>query len=108
MILVDSNVILDVTGQDPKWMEWSAKQVTTWGLGILAINCLIYAELSIDYGKSDDLDTDISEWGLTKLDLPYEAAFLAGQAFVEYRKRGEAEDHPCPTSILERMHKLPD
>jgi predicted nucleic acid-binding protein len=97
MILVDSNVILDITGQDTEWRDWSENQVAAWGSReSLAVNCLIYAELSIDYAKISDLDEDLTDWGMVKLDLPYEAAFLAGRAFVEYRKRGGNRRSPLP------------
>lgn len=97
MILVDSNIILDVTGQDPTWMEWSAKQIADWGSREpLAINCLIYAEISIDYARADDLDLDLGEWGFVKLELPYEAGFIAGKAFLQYRQRGGARLSPLP------------
>lgn len=97
MVLVDSNVILDVTGPDPKWMDWSAKQVATWGSReSLCINCLIYAELSIDYASAADLDTDLADWGFVKLELPYAAGFLAGQAFLQYRRRGGERESPLP------------
>ncbi len=97
MILVDSNVVLDVTELESEWMEWSSRQIAVWGSReTLAINCLIYAEISIDYASASDLDLDLSEWGLVKLALPYQAGFLAGQAFLEYRKRGGARRSPLP------------
>jgi hypothetical protein len=97
MVLVDSNVIMDVTGHDPTWESWSAKQLEHWGSREqLAVNPLIYAELSIDYDSPQDLDLDLSEWGFAKLDLPYEAAFIAGRAFLSYRRSGGTKHAPLP------------
>ncbi len=97
MILVDSNVIMDVTGNDPTWGAWSAKQLEYLGTREeLAINPMIYAELSIDYGSAQDLEQDVSEWGFIKLDLPYEAAFAAGRAFLSYRRSGGSRRSPLP------------
>ena len=97
MVLVDTNVILDVSGNDPVWGEWSARLIEHWGTREpLAINPLIYAELSIDYASSADLDDDLNNWGFVKLDLPYAAAFLAGQAFLRYRRGHGAKRSPLP------------
>ena len=97
MVLVDTNVILDVSGNDPAWGEWSARQIEHRGTREeLAINPLIYAELSIDYASSADLDDDLNNWSFIKLELPYAAAFLAGQAFLRYRRSHGAKRSPLP------------
>ena len=97
MVLVDTNVILDVTGDDPKWGEWSARQIEMLGeRETLAINPLIYAELSVDYESPEDLDADLDDWGMVKLELPYKAGFSAGRAFIQYRREGGARRSPMP------------
>lgn len=97
MILVDSNVIVDIFGRDPVWEEWSARQIDFWGSReMLAVNPLIYAELAIGYKKIEDLDADLSEAGFQKLELPYAAAFLAGKIFLKYRRRGGIKRAPLP------------
>lgn len=97
MVLVDTNVILDITGSDPKWGKWSALQIEELGeRETLAVNPLIYAELSIDYESPDDLDADLDDWGMVKLELPYKAAFAAGRAFLQYRREGGLRRSPMP------------
>ena len=56
-VLVDSNVILDVLTEDPQWFEWSAQMLTEYvDRGMLVINPLIYAEISIGFNQVEELE----------------------------------------------------
>ena len=56
-VLVDSNVILDVLTEDPQWFEWSAQRLTDHAdQGMLVINPLIYAEISIGFNQVEELE----------------------------------------------------
>ena len=95
MILVDSNVLIDISIRDPKWFDWSADQLAAaMDRGDAAINPIIYAEVSVGYAGTAVLDTALE--GLLRLELPYAAAFVAGKAFQEYRRRGGARVSPLP------------
>jgi hypothetical protein len=95
--LVDSNIILDVATNDPTWAEWSAMALeTAANESVLAINALIYAEVSIGYGKVEELEQAIPSTIFRREALPYEAAFLAGKAFLQYRRRGGLRGSPLP------------
>jgi len=97
MILVDSNVLLDVFNSDPVWGEWSASRLAEVAdRETLAINPLIYAEVSLNYRSEEELDTALPASFYVRLPLPYEAAFLAGRAFLEYRQRGGTKRSPLP------------
>lgn len=88
MVLVDTNVLLDVVQDDPDWGDWSQQQLEAASLrGPLAINAVIYAELSIAYERIEDLDRVVQQSGLRELAIPREALFLAGKAFLQYRRR---------------------
>jgi hypothetical protein len=96
-VLVDSNVILDVATDDPAWGRWSSE--TLAGLAdsaALVINPLIFAEVSIGYVSIEALDAAVPASLFRREPLPYEAAFLAGKAFVTYRKRGGGSAAPLP------------
>ncbi|ELR96708.1 type II toxin-antitoxin system VapC family toxin [Gloeocapsa sp. PCC 73106] len=96
-ILVDSNVILDVLTEDPQWFEWSAQMLTHYAdQGDLVINPIIYAEISIGFNQSEELETALLENFFRRDPLPYAAAFLAGQSFLEYRRRGGSRRSPLP------------
>lgn len=88
MVLVDTNVLLDIVQDDPDWGDWSQQQLEAASLrGRLAINAVIYAELSMAYERIEDLDRVVQQTGLHQLTIPREALFLAGKAFLQYRRR---------------------
>jgi len=87
--LVDTNVLLDVVVDDPKWADWSIRMLAAASLsGPLLINDVIYAELSVRFSTIEDLDQVVRDAGLTHASVPRDALFLAGKAFARYRKRG--------------------
>lgn len=89
MILVDTNVLLDVAGADPNWASWSVASLQDAALeGPLLINCVIYAELSVRYETVEDLEEFLERAGAVMQDIPGEALFLAGKAFFQYRRAG--------------------
>ncbi len=89
MVLIDSNIILDLWDQDRVWAPWSEKQLSLLALtDELVINPIVYAEISSRYSTQSRLDQAISELDLTFAQLPREAAFLASNAFAQYRKLG--------------------
>ena len=88
-VLVDTNVILDVSTNDPKWSEWSSTALERAANdSILVINPIIYAEVSVAYKKVEDLERMLPPASFRREPLPYEAAFLAGKAFLRYKQRG--------------------
>ena len=84
MILVDTNVLLDVLQEDVDWCEWSQGQLNS--ANALVINPIIYAELSIGFARIEELEAIINEASLAFEHPPREALFLAGKAFVRYRR----------------------
>ncbi len=95
--LVDSNVILDVFTEDADWCDWSAAMLAEAArAGPLAINPIIYAEVSIRFDRIEDLDEALPETYYRRLPLPFEAGFLSGQCFVKYRRRGGARRSSVP------------
>lgn len=89
MLLVDTNVILDVVEDDPEWAAWSQGQLDAAALRYtLLINPVIYAELSIAYQRIEELEAMLAAGGFRVEPIPREALFLAGKVFREYRKKG--------------------
>ena len=92
MLLVDTNVLVDVLENDPEWADWSIGQLRAQSkIHQLAINPIIYAELSLTFSKVETLDKTIEAMELIVKELPRPALFLAGKAFVLYRRRGGAK-----------------
>lgn len=97
MILIDSNVLIDVITADPVWSPWStAALIDAADQDEVAINPIIYAEISIGYASQAALDAALAPTGLRKLPLPFEAAFVAGKAFLDYWRRGGVRTSPLP------------
>ncbi len=97
VVLVDSNVILDVATADEVWLEWSANALgAAANESALAINPLIYAEVSVGFHRIEELEAAVPSALFHRESLPYEAAFLAGKAFLQYRRRGGKRNSPLP------------
>lgn len=89
MLLVDTNVLVDVLENDPEWADWSIGQLRAQSkIHPLGINPIIYAELSLTFSRVETLDKTIDAMGLAVKELPRPALFLAGKAFVLYRRQG--------------------
>lgn len=96
-ILVDSNVILDIVTEDPQWLVWSAARLTTCAnQGNLIINPLIYAEVSIAFEQESEVEAALPAAFFQRAPLPWQAAFLAGKRFLDYRRRGGERRSPLP------------
>ena len=89
MLLVDTNVLVDVLEDDPEWADWSVGQLRAQSkIHKLAINPIIYAELSTVFSTVEMLDGTLANLGLAMIEIPRPALFLAGKAFLRYRRRG--------------------
>lgn len=89
MILVDTNVLLDVATRDSNWAEWSLQAIEQEAVrGPLYINVIVYAELSARYASVEAVDSFVAQIGVQIIGIPRAAAFLAAKAFSRYRKAG--------------------
>jgi len=108
-VMVDSSVLIDVLDPDPVWFEWSSKRLAPLiDEGVLVINPIIYAELAAGYTTLEALDAAIEPYALVRDPLPWEAAFLASQAFLLYRKRRGANHSPLPDFYIGAHASLAD
>lgn len=95
--LVDSCILIDVLANDPTWADWSLEQLSRWGaVGPLVINPIILAEVSPRFERASDLESALSALPLVRQALPWDAAFLAGQAFKVYRQSQGSKSSPMP------------
>lgn len=96
-VLVDSNVLIDVLTEDPHWYSWSSDALADLAdKDVLAINPIIYAEVSVGFVRVEDLEAALPARIVHRLPLPWDAAFLAGKCFQAYRRRGGARSAPLP------------
>jgi predicted nucleic acid-binding protein len=101
MILVDTNVLIDVLEDDPQWAEWSVAQLRAHSkIHQLGINAIVYAELSLAFERLEELDDAVLRLGLKQLEIPRPALFLAGRAFLTYRKAGGTRSNVLPNFFI--------
>lgn len=100
-VLVDSNVLIDLATGDPDWGGPSQEAILRAGsTRELVINPIIFAEVSIPYRRVEDIDERLPRHVFRREDLPWEAAFLAGKAFLAYRRRGGPRTSPLPEFFI--------
>ena len=96
-VVVDSNVILDVATDDPNWGAWSADNLEKLAdEAILVINPLIYAEVSVGFQRIEELEQLLGDELFHREPLPWAAGFLAGKAFLTYRRQTGTRRSPLP------------
>lgn len=97
-VLIDRNVILDIMSEDP---QWSAAALEHWAnTSRLVINAIVYAEVSLRYSRIADLELALPNGMIEREAIPYEAAFLAGKAFLADRRRGGTKFSPLPDFFI--------
>ena len=99
-VMVDSNVIFDVTNNDPVWADWSDSQITAYQPGGLLINPLIYTELCTSASTTEDVNRVLTGLKLELRELPREALFLTAKAFLKYRRQGGTKTAPLPDFFI--------
>jgi predicted nucleic acid-binding protein len=96
-VLVDSNILLDVFLDDPKWAGWSESKLDEYDeFGALYINPIVYSEISVGFDRIEALESAIARAGLQMLEIPREALFLAGKVYLAYKKRRGVKTTPLP------------
>lgn len=101
MLLVDTNVLVDVVQDDPNWAEWSVGQLRAQAsVHRLAINPVVYAELSLSFSTLEALDRAVNTLGLELQELPRPALFLAARAFLQYRRKGGSRAQVLPDFFI--------
>lgn len=101
MILIDSNILLDLATEDSEWYSWSSAAVAAAGNSSdLVINPVIYTEASVRYASPVEFDSAFPPDFFRRMPLPYTAAFLAGKAHLKYRQRGGMRTSTLPDFFI--------
>ncbi len=99
--LIDSNVLIDLIDDESEWKAWSDDMLGMCrDRGPVIINPIIFAEVSSGFTSADLVDEIFPETMLQRESLPWGAAFLAGQAFRVYRRRGGERRSPLPDFFI--------
>jgi predicted nucleic acid-binding protein len=105
VVLVDTNVMLDLVTDDPNWSEWSLARLEEAALdGPVLINDVVYAETSLRYERIEDLDAMLSAAMIDIAPTPRPALFLAGKAFQQYRDAGGVRTGVLPDDFFIGAH----
>ncbi|MGO9004498.1 MAG: type II toxin-antitoxin system VapC family toxin [Beijerinckiaceae bacterium] len=101
MILVDTNILLDLVTDDANWAEWSLARLEEAALtGPILIDDVVYAETSIRYDRIEDLDAMLGDAMIEIAPIPRPALFLAGKVFQQYRSAGGARTGVLPDFFI--------
>ena len=101
MVLVDTNVLVDVLQNDPQWADWSIAQLRAQSsLHALAINPIICAEISLSFSTLEALDKVVGTLALDMQEMPRPALFLAAKAYAQYRRRGGSKLQVLPDFFI--------
>ncbi len=101
MVLVDTNVLLDVVEDHPQWADWSQQQLEAAALNHqLVINAVVYAELSIGFRRVEEVEAVLTETQILLEEIPREALFLAGKVFQRYKARGGTRTGVLPDFFI--------
>ena len=101
VILIDSCVVADLAEPDSAWFEWSA--VTLEQLdqnNTFVINPMIYAECSVEFERIEAVEALFKHLGFESKPIPKEALFLAGKAFLQYKKRKGRKTNVLPDFFI--------
>lgn len=101
VVLVDSCVITDLADYESGWYEWSSETLERLDRNhTLAINPIIYAECSVGYERIEEVEGLFEHLGLAIKPIPREALFLAGKAFLQYKKRKGEKANVLPDFFI--------
>ena len=95
--LIDTNVFLDVVEERPEWFAWGSRKVFEARIdGNVVVNPIIYAEISLHFSTIEALEEALPENSFKRFQLPWDAGFLAGRCFLQYRRKGGERRSPLP------------
>ncbi|MEA3544848.1 MAG: type II toxin-antitoxin system VapC family toxin [Thermodesulfobacteriota bacterium] len=100
-VFLDSCILLDLFTNDPKWANWSEKMLVQYSqTNTLFINSIVYTEVSIGFNEIEELEKAIEQIGIKVLEIPREALFLTGKAFLKYRRSKGTKNAPLPDFFI--------
>ncbi|SMN02079.1 hypothetical protein SPONN_432 [uncultured Candidatus Thioglobus sp.] len=100
-ILIDTCVVTDLADPTSEWFERSATTLEQLDQGhTFIINPVIYAECSVGFEKIEELEALFKHLGFSIKPLPKEALFLAGKAFLQYKKRKGEKNNVLPDFFI--------
>lgn len=101
MVLIDTNILLDIVSSDVDWGERSYRALIAAGMqDRLAINEVVYAEMSVGYDTVEDLDAFLASFTVGLARIPEAGLFAAGRAYREYRRNAGTKTGVLPDFFI--------
>jgi predicted nucleic acid-binding protein len=101
VILIDSCIVTDLADPESTWFEWSASTLERLdSINTLVINPIIYAECSIGFARIEEVEALFESLGFAMKPIPREALFLAGKAFLQYKRRKGEKGNVLPDFFI--------
>lgn len=99
-VLVDSNILIDISSCDPVWYRWSRENLEELAGERLILNPIVLSEFSVRFETMEAVDDALAALELNRENLPWEAGFVAGRAFHVYRQSGGARERTLPDFLI--------
>ncbi|MCP1200125.1 type II toxin-antitoxin system VapC family toxin [Notoacmeibacter sp. MSK16QG-6] len=99
-VLVDSNILIDISSGDPIWYDWSRENLSKLAGGRLILNPIVLSEFSVRFETMEAVDDVLEALEMSRENLPWEAGFIAGRAFHVYRRAGGARERTLPDLLI--------
>lgn len=96
--LIDSNVVIDIIGEDASWQNWSMGALMACEAPI--VSPIIFAELCYLKSSHSAVEKVLDDLGIGYEELPKSALFLAAHAYKTYRSRGGSRTSPLPDFFI--------
>jgi len=101
IILIDTCVVTDLASPESQWFEWSAETLEQLDQNnTFVINPIIYAECSVGFERIEEVEALFNHLGFASKSIPKEALFLAGKAFLQYKKRKSGKSNVLPDFFI--------
>jgi len=99
--LVDSNILIDITSGDVRYLQWSSSAIEFAALeGALVVNQVVWSELAGEFASEASQKSFFNGLGFERRTLPFDAAFRAGRAHLAYRRVGGARFRTLPDFLI--------
>lgn len=101
VILIDSCIVTDLADPESVWFEWSASTLERLDQNnTMVINPIIYAECSVGFERIEEVEALFESLGFAMKSIPREALFLAGKAFLQYKRRKGEKGNVLPDFFI--------
>ena len=99
-IAVDSSVLFSVFKGEVDAADWVDRLVSERGHGQLVVCDVVYAEIATLFPDHSEMEATLAKLGIRLDPIGPAAAHMAGQVFLEYRRRGGPRQHMVPDFLI--------